>query len=141
MNEKFMLRALEISKNALPYCLPNPHVGCVLVRNGEIISEGFTQPIGGDHAEVKAFKDYKGNFFGVTAYITLEPCSFVGRTSACAAMLVNSGIQHVEVAMLDPDPRNSGKGIQILSQANINVHLGLCHAEVAKFLTPYLGQS
>jgi len=141
MNEKFMLRALEVSKNALPHCKPNPPVGCVLVKNGEICSEGFTQPIGGNHAEVEAFNAYKGSLENVTAYVTLEPCSFVGRTPACATMLVRSGIQDVVVAMLDPDPRNSGKGIEMLAQAGINVQVGLCQVEVAKFLTPYLGKS
>ena len=77
MNEKFMLRALEISKKALPYCIPNPPVGCVLVKNREILSEGFTQTIGGNHAEVEAFNAYKGEFSDVKAYITLEPCSFI----------------------------------------------------------------
>lgn len=141
MNEKFMLRALEVSKNALPHCKPNPPVGCVLVKNGEICSEGFTQAIGGNHAEVEAFNAYKGSLENVTAYVTLEPCSFVGRTPACATMLVRSGIQDVVVAMLDPDPRNAGKGIEMLTQAGINVQIGLCHVEVAKFLTPYLGKS
>jgi len=141
MHEQFMLRALHISKNALPSCTPNPPVGCVLVRNGEILSEGFTQAIGGNHAEVEAFNAYSGSFDDVTAYITLEPCSFTGRTPACTSMILKSGIKRVEVAMLDPDPRNSGKGIQILIQAGINVRVGLCDSDVAKFLTPYLGKS
>ena len=141
MNEKFMLRALEISKNALPNCTPNPPVGCVLVKDGEIISEGFTQSIGGNHAEVEAFNAYKKDLTGVTAYITLEPCSFVGRTPACTNLLVKSGIKFVQVGILDPDPRNSGKGIKILIQAGINVQIGLCDVEIAKFLTPYLGKS
>ncbi|MDB6061242.1 MAG: riboflavin deaminase [Verrucomicrobiaceae bacterium] len=141
MSEKFMLHALEISKNALPHCMPNPPVGCVLVKDGKIISEGFTQPIGGNHAEVEAFNIYKDSLEGVTAYVTLEPCSFVGRTPACAVLLANSGIKNVEVAMLDPDPRNNGRGIKILSQAGINVRVGLCEAEVAKLLAPYLGKS
>ena len=141
MNEKFMLRALELSRNALPRCIPNPPVGCVLVRNGNIVAEGFTQAIGGNHAEVEAFNAYNGSMDDVTAYVTLEPCSFVGRTPACASMLVNSGIKNVVVAMLDPDPRNSGKGIQILQQAGINVEVGLCEKKVAEFLTPYLGKS
>src|SRR6187431_2563708 len=100
MSERFMLRALEVSKNALPHCKPNPPVGCVLVKNGEISSEGFTQPIGGNHAEVEAFNAYKGSLENVTAYVTLEPCAFIGRTPACATMLARSGIQHVVVAML-----------------------------------------
>ncbi len=141
MNQLFMLRALELSRNALPHCIPNPPVGCVLVRDGNVVAEGFTQAIGGNHAEVEAFNAYRGSLENVTVYVTLEPCSFVGRTPACASMLVTSGIKNVVVAMLDPDPRNSGKGISILRQAGIHVYVGLCHEQVAEFLTPYLGKS
>lgn len=141
MSEKYMLRALEISKNALPNCVPNPPVGCVLVKNESIISEGFTQTIGGNHAEVQALNAYSGSMDGVTAFVTLEPCSFVGRTPACANTLVQSGIKNVVVGMLDPDVRNSGKGIEILKQAGINVQIGLCGEQVSNFLNTYLGKS
>ncbi len=114
-----MLRALEVSKFALPNCLPNPPVGCVLVKGGSIVAEGFTQKIGGNHAEVQALEAYSGDMDSVTAYVTLEPRSFIGRTPACAATLVKSGIKHVVVSILDPDLRNSGRGIQILEQAGI----------------------
>lgn len=77
---------------------------------------------------------------GVTAYVTLEPCSFVGRTPACAKVLVKSGIKCVVVAMLDPDPRNNGRGIQILEQASVRVDIGLCNNQVSAFLEPYLGK-
>ena len=78
---------------------------------------------------------------GVTAYVTLEPCSFVGRTPACAKTLAEAGIKHVVVAMLDPDPRNSGKGIAMLEQAGVMVEVGLCQTQVSQFLGPYLGKS
>ena len=136
-----MLRALEISKNALPCCIPNPPVGCVLVKNGEVVAEGYTQSIDGNHAEVQALESYSASNEGVTAYVTLEPCSFVGRTPACANTLVESGVRHVVVAMLDPDTRNSGKGIEILRQAGVSVQVGLCAEQVSTFLEPYLGQS
>ncbi len=141
MKQKFMRRALEISRNALPECQPNPPVGCVLVKDNQIVSEGFTQAIGGNHAEVEALNGYQGSLENVTAYVTLEPCSFVGRTPACAVMLVNSGIKKVVVAMLDPDPRNSGRGIEILSQAGIEVEVGVCEDKVSAFLSSYLGKS
>ncbi|OZG75026.1 hypothetical protein BTA51_01085 [Hahella sp. CCB-MM4] len=141
MEDMFMLRALEVSKKALPLCKPNPPVGCVLVRGGRIVSEGYTQPIGGNHAEVEAIKAFKGALEGLTAYVTLEPCSFVGRTPACAVLLADTGIKKVVVAMLDPDPRNNGTGIQILRDSGIDVHIGLCQEEVSQFLTPYLGKS
>ncbi|NVD08365.1 riboflavin-specific deaminase [Vibrio sp. JPW-9-11-11] len=141
MSEKYMLRALEISKSALPDCVPNPPVGCVLVKDNVVVSEGYTQAIGGNHAEVEALQSYHGSLDGVTAYVTLEPCSFVGRTPACAKTLVKSGIKHVVVSMLDPDERNSGKGIAILEQAGIKVELGLCREQVVSFLVQYLGKS
>ena len=121
MLDKFMLRALAISCNALPNCIPNPPVGCVLVKENSIVAEGYTQSIGSNHAEVQALNSYEGSMDGVTAYVTLEPCSFVGRTPACAKTLVSSGVKQVVVALLDPDPRNSGQGIDILRKAGIDV--------------------
>lgn len=141
MSEKFMLRALEISRQALPYCEPNPPVGCVLVRDNQIISEGYTQAIGGNHAEVEALNAYSGSMSEVTAYVTLEPCSFVGRTPACANTLAQSGIKNVVVSILDPDPRNSGKGVSMLENAGVCIRTGLCSEQVSAFLSPYLGKS
>ncbi|TOH42008.1 riboflavin-specific deaminase [Vibrio parahaemolyticus] len=141
MSEKYMLRALELSRKALPDCVPNPPVGCVLVKDNLVISEGFTQAIGGNHAEVEALNGYEGSMDGVTAYVTLEPCSFVGRTPACANTLVKAGIKHVVVSLLDPDERNSGKGIAILEQSGVKVDVGLCQEQVSGFLTQYLGKS
>ncbi len=111
------------------------------LRVSERQSNRFRQAIGGNHAEVEALNAYQGSLESVTAYVTLEPCSFVGRTPACAVTLVKSGIGKVVVAMLDPDPRNSGRGIEILKQAGIEVEIGLCGKEVSEFLTPYLGKS
>ncbi|APX05973.1 riboflavin-specific deaminase [Vibrio campbellii] len=141
MSEKYMLRALEVSRKALPDCVPNPPVGCVLVKDNLIVSEGFTQAIGGNHAEAEALNAYEGSMDEVTAYVTLEPCSFVGRTPACADTLVKSGIKYVVVALVDPDERNSGKGISILKQNGIEVEVGLCEEQVACFLKSYLGKS
>lgn len=150
----FMQQALALSKKALPACRPNPPVACLLVKEqGEkvqIMAEGFTQSIGCDHAEVQAFKAYRKkslernetvSFEGVTAYVTLEPCAFEGRTPSCAKMLAKSGIKHVVVAILDPDPRNAGLGIKLLEEAGIQVTLGVHYTEVDAFLSPYLGQS
>ena len=137
-DEKFMLRALELSKLALPHCRPNPPVGCVLVKNNRIVSEGFTQAPGQHHAEAQAIAQYNNSLEGVTAYVTLEPCSFVGRTPSCAHSLVGRNIQRVVVAVIDPDPRNSGKGITVLTDAGTDVDIGVCQREVSEFITPYL---
>jgi pyrimidine deaminase RibD-like protein len=142
MNDiQFMLHALEISEQALPFCTPNPPVGCVLVKDGQVVSEGYTQTIGGNHAEVEAINKYTGSLEGVIAYVTLEPCAFEGRTPSCAKMLATSDISKVVVALTDPDPRNSGKGIKILKENNITVEVGVAKIEVEKFITKYLGQS
>lgn len=139
--EYFMLKALEVSRNALPECQPNPPVGCVLVKDNQIVSVGCTQQIGGNHAEVEALNSYQGSLFDVSAFVTLEPCAFVGRTPSCAKTLANSGIKKVYVAIEDPDSRNSGKGIEILRGAGVSVTLGLCEDKVQQFLSPYLGLS
>lgn len=140
-HRSFMLQALELSRQALPACCPNPPVACVLVKEGKVVAEGYTQAIGGNHAEVEALNAYSGDFSGLTAYVTLEPCSFVGRTGACAQALIDSGIQKLVVAMLDPDPRNNGQGIAMLEAAGVSVELSCCEQEVAEFLSPYLGLS
>ncbi|MCG3863541.1 MULTISPECIES: bifunctional diaminohydroxyphosphoribosylaminopyrimidine deaminase/5-amino-6-(5-phosphoribosylamino)uracil reductase RibD [unclassified Photobacterium] len=136
--QAFMMRALLLSHQSLPACRPNPPVGCVLVKDGEIVSEGFTQPPGQHHAEAMALANYHGSFTNVTAYVTLEPCSFVGRTPSCAHTLVELGVKKVVVATLDPDSRNSGKGIAVLKEAGIEVEVGLCENEVLDFIEPYL---
>ncbi|GLS92126.1 riboflavin-specific deaminase [Psychromonas marina] len=138
---KFMLQALEISKKALPKCIPNPPVGCVLVKDGRVISEGFTQSIGGNHAELEAIKNYSGLLDNVTAYVTLEPCSFEGRTPSCAKMIADTNINKVIVATLDPDRRNNGKGIEILRDNGLQVEVGIGAKEVNEFINLYLGHS
>ncbi len=85
-----------------------------------------------------ALANYGESLDDVTAYVTLEPCSFVGRTPSCAHTLVERGIKKVVVATLDPDTRNSGKGIAVLEQAGVEVEVGLCENEVLDFIEPYL---
>lgn len=137
----YMLLALDVSKKALPACVPNPPVGCVLVKNGEVVSKGFTQSIGGNHAEVEAINQYSGSLRGVTAYVTLEPCAFEGRTPSCAKMLSESNISNVVIALIDPDLRNNGQGVNVLKKSGVNVIVGIAEHDVAKFITPYLDKS
>ena len=136
--EDFMRAALIESRKALPLCLPNPPVGCVFVKAGAIVARGYTQPPGLHHAEAMAMSQVSRDFTDVTAYVTLEPCSFQGRTPSCAKALVVSGIKRVIVAMLDPDPRNAGAGIQILRAGGIDVSVGLLECEAIADLLPYL---
>ncbi|SDV47750.1 bifunctional diaminohydroxyphosphoribosylaminopyrimidine deaminase/5-amino-6-(5-phosphoribosylamino)uracil reductase RibD [Chitinasiproducens palmae] len=123
-----MTRALALAERGMYTTTPNPRVGCVLVRDGRVIGEGFTQPAGSDHAEVRALKDARARGIdvrGASAYVTLEPCSHVGRTPACAHTLVQAGIARVVAAMEDPNPRVSGRGLEILRAAGIEVRCGL----------------
>lgn len=129
-DEHFMLRALEVSKQALPLCRPNPPVGCVIVENGHIISEGFTQQPGFNHAEAQAISLLKDQDYH---YEQLEPCSFVGKTPSCAHHLTSLGFGRVVVAMIDPDPRNSGHGLAVLKRAGIIVDVGVCENTVFHF--------
>ena len=109
-----MTAALVEGRKALPGCLPNPPVGCVLVREGKIIARGHTNPPGQFHAEAMAMAQVSGSLEDVTAFVTLEPCSFHGRTPSCAQALVQRTIRDVFVAFIDPHPKNRGRGIQIL---------------------------
>ncbi|MFT5681961.1 MAG: pyrimidine deaminase RibD-like protein [Myxococcota bacterium] len=124
-DERFMQAALLEGRKALPTCHPNPPVGCVLVRGGEIVARGHTQPPYQPHAEPMALRQLDGVLTDVTAYVTLEPCSFHNRTPSCAWELVARGVGRVVVAMPDPHPRNRGKGVRILVEAGITVTEGV----------------
>ncbi|MEY4548919.1 MAG: hypothetical protein RL685_5114, partial [Pseudomonadota bacterium] len=126
-----MREALAESHAALPLCAPNPPVGCVIVRGDQIVARGFTGRPGQPHAEAAALACLAASLpvaldrQQLDLYVTLEPCSFAGRTPSCALAIVASGIRRVHVATLDPDPRNSGRGIQLLRDAGICVQLGV----------------
>jgi pyrimidine deaminase RibD-like protein len=133
-----MRLALVEGRKALPACLPNPPVGCVLVRGGTVLAVGHTQPPGQPHAEALALLQVVGPLDDVTAYVTLEPCAFQGRTPSCAKTLIERGVKRVVVAMLDPDPRNDGKGVALLRQDGATVLVGLLADEARHDLQPYL---
>ena len=140
-HSEFMAMALEESKKALPNCQPNPPVGCVLVRDRVVIASGYTKEPGNNHAEASALQSIIGSLENVIAYVTLEPCSFKGRTPSCASALIARGIEKVFVAIEDPDPRNSGKGIQMLRDTGISVTENILSDPVLQFLSPYLNKS
>ncbi|EIF30070.1 riboflavin biosynthesis protein RibD [Burkholderia sp. Ch1-1] len=123
-----MERALALARRGMYTTDPNPRVGCVLVKNGEVIGEGFTQPAGQDHAEIRALKDARSrghDLRGATAYVTLEPCSHFGRTPPCVNALIEAQVALVVAAMEDPNPLVSGRGLAILRDAGIEVRCGL----------------
>jgi diaminohydroxyphosphoribosylaminopyrimidine deaminase/5-amino-6-(5-phosphoribosylamino)uracil reductase len=132
---RFMRRALALARRGLGWTDPNPMVGCVLVRDGHIVGEGYHARVGGPHAEVAALERAGETARGATAYVTLEPCSHHGRTPPCADRLVESGVARVVAAMEDPDARVSGRGLERLRRARIKVATGIL-GEVAEALNP-----
>jgi pyrimidine deaminase RibD-like protein len=136
--DDFMRAALEASQQALPACLPNPPVGCVLVRDGKVVAAGYTQPPYHPHAEPMALAQLEGDLEDVTAFVTLEPCSFHQRTPSCAKEMIARRVGAVYAAMLDPHPRNQGRGIALLRDAGIPVVVGTLEREVRAYLSPYL---
>ncbi|MGF6757329.1 bifunctional diaminohydroxyphosphoribosylaminopyrimidine deaminase/5-amino-6-(5-phosphoribosylamino)uracil reductase RibD [Paraburkholderia sp. GAS42] len=127
-----MERALALARRGMYTTDPNPRVGCVLVKNGEVIGEGYTQPAGQDHAEIRALKDARSrghDLRGATAYVTLEPCSHFGRTPPCASALIDAQVERVIAAMEDPNPQVSGRGLTMLRDAGIEVRCGLLEQE------------
>lgn len=128
----YMRKALELAKLALGYTTPNPAVGCVIVKDGEIVGTGYHRQAGTPHAEVWALREAGDKAKGATVYVTLEPCAHYGRTPPCARTLVEKGVGKVVIAMLDPNPLVAGKGAAILRQAGIPVEIGLLSKEAAQ---------
>ncbi|AVB16660.1 bifunctional diaminohydroxyphosphoribosylaminopyrimidine deaminase/5-amino-6-(5-phosphoribosylamino)uracil reductase RibD [Pseudomonas amygdali pv. morsprunorum] len=125
----YMARALELARNGLYSTHPNPRVGCVIVRDGQIVGEGWHVRAGEPHAEVHALRQAGELARGATAYVTLEPCSHQGRTPPCADALVNAGLARVVAAMQDPNPEVSGRGLLRLMNAGMGVQCGVLESE------------
>lgn len=132
---EWMTRALRLAARGLYTTTPNPRVGCVIVKHGQVVGEGAHLKAGEPHAEVHALQAAGGLARDATAYVTLEPCSHFGRTPPCADALVKAGVNRVVVAMQDPNPLVSGKGIERLRAQNIAVTVGVCEAQ-ARALNP-----
>jgi diaminohydroxyphosphoribosylaminopyrimidine deaminase/5-amino-6-(5-phosphoribosylamino)uracil reductase len=120
----FMVRALKLAEKGKYTTDPNPQVGCVLVKDNEILAEGWHKKAGGAHAEVNALNKVS-NAKDSTAYVTLEPCSHTGRTGPCCDALITAGVKRVVVAMKDPNPLVAGKGIKKMQAAGLTVECGL----------------
>ena len=129
---RHMRTALTLARRGLGNVWPNPAVGCVLVRedlNGRIVGRGWTQPGGRPHAETEALRRADKLAQGATAYVTLEPCSHIGKTEPCAAALLEAGITRVVTSMVDPDPRVKGRGLSQLKTAGVKVIVGMLQRE------------
>lgn len=131
--EKWMQRAIEVAKLGSGYVHPNPLVGCVIVKDGNIISEGYHQYYGGAHAEVNAVKKLEKQGFQewdkVEMYVTLEPCSHFGKTPPCTNLILEKGIKKVFIATVDVNPVVAGKGIEKLKQNDVYVEVGILEQE------------
>lgn len=121
----FMARALRLAERGLYSTTPNPRVGCVIVRDGAIVGEGWHLKAGEAHAEIHALQAAGNTARGATAYVTLEPCSHHGRTPPCAEALISAGVARVVAAMQDPNPQVAGRGLSMLSGAGIDTECGL----------------
>ena len=125
----WMARALQLARRGYYTTQPNPRVGCVIVKQDELIAEGWHQRAGEPHAEIHALRMAGAAAQGGSAYVTLEPCSHQGRTGPCAVALIEAGVKRVVVAMEDPNPQVGGRGIALLREAGIQVETGLLESE------------
>jgi len=129
VHESFLSRALELASKGRGKVSPNPMVGCVLVKDGEIISEGYHEKFGDPHAEIMAIRNSRKDPVSSVAYINLEPCCITGKTAPCTNALIENGISEVFIGMLDPNPEVNGKGVEELKKAGIAVHVGIMEDE------------
>lgn len=126
---RFMAKALRLACKGRLTTDPNPRVGCLLVREGEVVGCGFHRWAGGPHAEIEALREAGDRARGATCYVTLEPCSHYGRTPPCSKALIEAGVRRVVVAVEDPNPKVKGRGIASLREAGIGVEVGMLAAE------------
>ncbi len=124
-DHRYMAHALQLARRGLNTTDPNPRVGCLIVKDGEVVGEGWHERAGEPHAEVHALREAGERARGATAYVTLEPCSHHGRTPPCADALVEAGVARVVAAMQDPNPRVAGSGLARLREAGIAAEAGL----------------
>ena len=136
-DQEWMKKAIGLAKRGLGYVEPNPMVGCILVRDGKLIGEGYHQHFGGPHAEIEALSTCT-NPIEATAYVTLEPCCHHGKTPPCSDALIKAGVSRVVIAMRDPYSEVDGGGIQQLREAGIKVEIGLCEQEARQVNRPFI---
>ena len=137
-DELWMKRALELAKRGRGSVEPNPMVGCVIVKDGQLVGEGFHQRCGEAHAEVNALREAGDRAAGATVYVTLEPCCHFGKTPPCADALIQAKVARVVVAMQDPFSKVNGGGLEKLRNAGIETCVGVLEAEALELNAPYL---
>ncbi|MGE3829877.1 MAG: bifunctional diaminohydroxyphosphoribosylaminopyrimidine deaminase/5-amino-6-(5-phosphoribosylamino)uracil reductase RibD [Parvibaculaceae bacterium] len=139
-DERFMQMALRLARRALGTTAENPPVGCVIVKENQVVGVGWTREGGRPHAETEALAMAGEAARGATAYVTLEPCAHHGRTPPCAEAFVSKGINRVVAALQDPDPRTAGQGFAILKSAGIAVEIGPCADEAREITAGFLSR-
>ncbi len=139
-DHRWMAHALRLARHGLASTTPNPRVGCVLVREGRLVGEGWHRQAGGPHAEIHALQQAGEQARGATAYVTLEPCAHHGRTPPCADALIQAGVQRVVAAMADPYPEVAGRGLARLREAGIPTECGLLRAEAQQLNAGFLSR-
>lgn len=140
LDHAMMAHALRLAERGAYTTKPNPMVGSVVVRDGEIVGEGFHERAGGPHAEVFALREAGDRARGATAYVTLEPCAHTGRTAPCADSLIEAGVVRVVAAMRDPFPKVDGAGFEKLRAAGIEVQAGLMEAQARELNRGFLSR-
>ncbi len=135
---KYMALAIKLAKRAEGMTSPNPMVGAVIVKNGMIVGRGYHKRAGLPHAEINALRQAGAKAKGATLYVTLEPCDHFGRTPPCAIAIINSGVKRVVIAMIDPNPVNSGSGIRKLNRCGIKTEVGLLAEDAMAMNRPYI---
>ena len=140
LDQQMMQRALELAALGCYTTSPNPNVGSVITKDGQVLGEGYHQQAGGPHAEVFALRQAGAAAKGATAYVTLEPCSHFGRTPPCANALIAAGVSRVVVAMLDPNPLVAGRGVAMLREAGIHVEVGLLESQARALNSGFLSK-
>lgn len=139
-DDDFMGVAVALAARGAGQTMPNPSVGCVIVRDGRVLARARTSNSGRPHAEAGALSALNGRATGATAYVTLEPCSHHGQTPPCAQALIEAGISRCVIARLDPDPRVSGRGVAALKAAGIEVVTGVMAETATETLSGYLSR-
>jgi len=135
---QYMQQALQLARGGLGFVSPNPLVGCVIVKAGEVVGRGYHQRLGGPHAEVYALQEAGPRARGAVLYVNLEPCSHTGKTPPCADAVLQAGVSRVVAALRDPNPLVAGGGLSRLEPAGIAVTVGVCEAEATKLNEAFL---
>ena len=136
-HDHYMQLALELARKGEGRTSPNPPVGAVIVKSGQIVGQGFHPEAGQPHAEIFALRDAGDRALGATIYVTLEPCSHFGKTPPCADALIAAGIAKVVVGTVDPNPKVAGNGVRRLQDAGIDVEVGVLENECQRLIAPF----